>query len=757
MGTRDEITDATPDFPVNSGRRRRLLWRISFRVLPITFVIVFAIQILMVYFTDTQNFASLKTRVDLLAHLQARALQSPMWNMDTTLIDTMIRALDQDPDFIKVEVVNTKGEVAWQHSRVRDPGQRPVFASTPIIFNDGMLEKELGEIKVYLSSDSLDKALYNQILAVLAAALVLILGYSVAMFSALNATVFRPLDLLLGGMAEVGRHRWVTVQWPALDEIGELVGAFNHMVAGLRSGEDARQALRHREERYALALAYEARADAANRAKSEFLANMSHELRTPLNAIGNYCMLIKEELADLGQSHLMADLESIESASRHLLSIINDVLDLSKIEAGRMELLFEQVQLSDFIREIKSISIPLSTKNRNEFVLEVDDELGELTTDSTRLRQSVLNLISNAMKFTTDGRVTFRVRRDADYVALTVQDTGIGMTDAQVSRLFEPFTQADASTTKRFGGTGLGLALTRTFVNMLGGTIDVQSVLGKGSTFRIRLPRRQTDQDFGTQGGSNRSIVILAQSLGSLTECFTTLQAEGHKVLNVATVAMLERAVASRRPDLIITEIDENSVENQNLNEAMRRNPTLHEVPVISLSGSDPGNSGNMIARINEVGPATNDNLLTDTIRRYLTTPPVGTVLVIDDDRASRSFLARTVESLDLPVAEASNGREGLTLFDDLRPDLVIIDLLMPTLDGRGFLQELRARPYGIDTPTILVTSKDLSRDDVAGLMRLCDQIILKGNFTREQLIDNIRYWLAKNQARRAQRAATGS
>ncbi len=737
------------DFSVQAGNRR-LLWRISSRVIPIAFAAVVATQILVGYLNYAENFSQLRKRVELLANLQARALQVPMWNMDTQLINTMITALDQDPDFISVQVVFGKGDVLFSHSRARDPGLRPVTAQTPITFYDTVLEKDLGTLQVSLSSETLDKALYNQILAVLAAAIVLFVGYSAAMYSALNATVFKPLDLLLSGMAEVGRHRWVTVQWPALDEIGELVGAFNHMVAGLRAGEDARQALREREERYALALADEARAEAANRAKSEFLANMSHELRTPLNAIGNYCLLIKEELADLGQPHLLTDLESIESASKHLLSVINDVLDLSKIEAGRMDLLFERIDLEAFIHETKAMAMPLAAKNRNQFVLEIDGNLGELTSDATRLRQSILNLISNAVKFTTDGVVTLKVQGDEQSIRLTVKDTGIGMTDAQVQRLFQPFVQADASTTKRFGGTGLGLSLTRTFVMMLGGVIDVTSELGKGSSFRITLPRQTTAQEIPATSTAPGSVVVLASQNGQLAEFTKALKADDHRVVEVSTVAAAQRAIATQRPDLVVADVSGDRAESDRLVDALRRNPVFRDVPVIALGFSADAPLGTVLANFDSAQRPVDSNLLVETVRRYLTAAPSGTVLVVDDDRASRSFLARAVESLDLTVAEAADGREGITLFTDLKPDLIILDLLMPVLDGTNFLRKLRELPNGQTTPVILATSKDLSREELSGLMKICDQIVLKGNFTREQLVDNIRYWLAKNQARRA-------
>ena len=233
-------------------------------------------------------------------------------------------------------------------------------------------------------------------------------------------------------------------------------------------------------------------AESANRAKSEFLANMSHELRTPLNAIIGYSEILLEEAEDRAIPELSDDLSKIKTAGTHLFSLINNVLDLSKIEAGHIEIFLESVDVDGLISEILATVTPLVEANNNTLTVDIQSSLGEFRTDQTKIRQILFNMLSNATKFTTDGDIDFRIRRSAtagrEWLEMQVRDSGIGMSAEQVERVFDAFVQADASTTRKFGGTGLGLAITKHFCEMLGGGISVESQEGIGSTFTVRLP-----------------------------------------------------------------------------------------------------------------------------------------------------------------------------------------------------------------------------------------------------------------------------
>ncbi len=226
----------------------------------------------------------------------------------------------------------------------------------------------------------------------------------------------------------------------------------------------------------------------ANQAKSSFLASMSHELRTPLNAVIGYSEFLIEEMTDDGDDTYIDDLERIRTAGSHLLSLINDVLDLSKIEAGKTELDITEFDLAEMVAAIESTASPLASKNGDRLVVDIDDELPQMRSDVTKIRQILLNLLANACKFTQDGEVRLRVRCDADKVGFEVCDDGVGMDQEALERIFEAFQQAEASTTRNFGGTGLGLAISKHYCEMLGGEIGVESTPGEGTTFRVVLP-----------------------------------------------------------------------------------------------------------------------------------------------------------------------------------------------------------------------------------------------------------------------------
>ncbi len=312
-------------------------------------------------------------------------------------------------------------------------------------------------------------------------------GVAILLSSKLNRLVSEPILHLVEVAGQVSREEDFTLRAKkhGNDELGDLIEAFNAMLEQIQKRDIALTVARDK-------------AEEANETKSAFLANMSHELRTPLNAVIGYSEMLQEECEDIGQEDLVPDLIKIHSAGKHLLGLINDVLHLSKIEAGKMTIHVEAFDTNALLRDVESTIQPMMEKNSNTLIVHASEDIGQMTSDVTRLRQVLLNLLSNAAKFSSEAEIWLRVRRepspDGDVVSFAVKDAGIGMTEEQVAKLFQPFTQADSSTTRKYGGTGLGLTISRRFCRMMGGDVAVTSVYGEGSTFTVRLPAFLDDE-----------------------------------------------------------------------------------------------------------------------------------------------------------------------------------------------------------------------------------------------------------------------
>ncbi|MFO1418702.1 MAG: response regulator [Methylotetracoccus sp.] len=481
----------------------------------------------------------------------------------------------------------------------------------------------------------------------------------------------------------------------------------------------------------------------ATRLKSEFLANMSHELRTPLNAIIGYSEILAEDAEDCGRTEELGDLQKIRSAGKHLLALINDVLDLSKIEAGKMEVYLETFDVPPMLDDVVSTITPLVAKNGNRLELDFGPDLGALRADLTKVRQALFNLLSNACKFTHNGVVKLSARRETrdgiDWIRLAVSDTGIGISPEQMQKLFQAFSQADASTSRNYGGTGLGLVLSRTFCRMMGGDISVESAAGAGSTFTIDLPAAggMVKRPAGTANGLPTVLVIDDDpNTHALMQRF--LDRQGLHMAGAASGAEGLRMAHQLRPAVIILDVMMPGMDGWAVLTALKADPDLAAIPVIMATFVDEENLGFALGATDFLTKPINRDYLSRLLQKYRCANPPCPVLVVEDHPELRELMRRMLEQEGWAVAEAENGRLALERVAENRPELIVLDLMMPEMDGFAFLEALRQQPAWRGIPIIVVTAKDLTVEDRQRLNGYVEYIVSKGSRGREELLDEL-------------------
>jgi GAF domain-containing protein/CheY-like chemotaxis protein len=494
----------------------------------------------------------------------------------------------------------------------------------------------------------------------------------------------------------------------------------------------------------------------ASQHKSQFLANMSHELRTPLNAIIGVSEMLLEDARDLKREDEFEPLERVLRAARHLLALINDILDLSKIEAGRMELHLESFPLAPLIQDVMNTIEPLAKKNSNRIVVDTEQEIGTIYADQIRFRQALLNLASNANKFTENGSVTIAARPQhqdgQDWITVAVTDTGIGMTAEQMGRLFQEFSQADSSTTRKYGGTGLGLAISRHFCRMMGGHITVQSEPGSGSTFTIRLPRvvqaeRVTRKGSPLAAPSGRSategpLVLVVDDDATVRELVARhLERAGFSVVMANGGQEALRLARELKPAAMTLDIMMPDIDGWTVLAAVKGDPALAAIPVVLMTIVEEKNRGFALGAADYLVKPVDRGKLVETLRNVCGSA-AGRVLLIDDDDVVRRSVRGALEPLGWQVTEAENGLLALTALSAGRPDAIILDLMMPKMDGFQFVDELRARSEWREIPVVVITSKDLTDEDRSRLNGEVERVIQKSE--RDEMLRRLTDELGK-------------
>jgi GAF domain-containing protein/CheY-like chemotaxis protein len=506
--------------------------------------------------------------------------------------------------------------------------------------------------------------------------------------------------------------------------------------------------------------------EAASQHKSQFLANMSHELRTPLNAIIGITEMLHEEAEGSEYADFAEPLGRVQRAGKHLLGLINDVLDLSKIEAGKIDLHEETVDLGVLARDLIVTAQPLADKNGNRLVLDCAADIGAIDTDQMRLRQVLLNLLSNACKFTEKGTVTLSLARTTHNgtsgIAIAVTDSGIGMTPEQMGKLFTEFTQAEAGTSRKYGGTGLGLAISKRLVEMMGGSVGVESVPGKGSTFKVWLPEKpgtasgakageSTAPGPATASASSAPTVLVIDDDADARDLMRRFLArEGFDTLTAADGSEGLRLARQFKPNLITLDVMMPRMDGWGVLKELQADPALAAIPVVMLSILDEQEKGFALGAADYLVKPFNRERLRAILARHRRVASGGRVLIVEDDDATRTLLRDMLLKEGCTVDVAEDGIAALARVEAEPPDLVLLDLMMPRMDGFQFVEAIRAKPGLADIPIVVLTAKDLTDQERTRLAGEAEKVLRKSLHSREELAAEVRRVLAATHEARA-------
>ena len=497
----------------------------------------------------------------------------------------------------------------------------------------------------------------------------------------------------------------------------------------------------------------------ADRLKSEFLANMSHELRTPMNAIIGFTRLVRRKSADSLPKRQRENLEKVEISAKQLLALINDILDLSKIEAGKMSVNFMPFDLAALVDTCFATVESMTQQGKVQLVKEMPDDLPEVVNDQDKLKQIIINLLSNAIKFTEEGEVKLSATLEDTSLKIAVSDTGIGISPDALEYIFDEFRQADGSTTRTHGGTGLGLSITKKLAHLLGGTVDVSSVEGEGSIFTVTIALSMKEEETATEAvkleeeplaplemKEKKIILAIDDDPNVLLLLRQNLEDEGYYVVGALNADEGVRKAKEIHPFAVTLDIMMPQKDGWGVLSDLKADAATRDIPIIVLSIIDNKELGFNLGAFDYLVKPLEKEAIMEALHRI---PGVLTkrVLVVDDEPDAVDLLTQILQDEGYQVKGAYSGEEALRALEAAPQDIILLDLLMPEMDGFEVIQRIKVNPKWRDIPIIVVTAKDLSDSDLGFLNKSVDRIIQKSGLAREDLMKEIQSLLREHDS----------
>ena len=602
--------------------------------------------------------------------------------------------------------------------------------------------------------------------------------------SMLLRRVTSPLNQLVDATKAISSGDLSTeIKVQSKDEVGLLASSFNQMARDLKSSIDekdryARQLAKLNVELEDKVKARTRELEAANselqianvkireadRLKSEFLANMSHELRTPMNAIIGFTRLVRRKSVDLLPARQLENLKKVEISANQLLALINDILDLSKIEAGKMSVNIMPFEFMTLVDTCFSTVEPMIKEGKVQLIKEVPEDLPEMLSDQDKLKQIIINLLSNALKFTENGEVKLSAAVEDASLKIAVSDTGLGIPADALEYIFDEFRQVDGSSTREHGGTGLGLSITKKLTHILGGTIEASSVEGKSSTLTVILPLVRKDEEslpevteleeeqhLPARAEAKKTLLSIDDDLNSLLLLRQNLEDEGYYVIGALSADEGIQKAMDIQPFAITLDILMPKKDGWEVLNRLKADPATRNIPVIVLSIIDNKELGFSLGAFDYLVKPLGKEAILSVLQR-IPDIPAKRVLVVDDEPDAVDLLTQILQDEDYQVKAAYSGEEALRVLEATPQDIIILDLLMPEMDGFEVIQTVKANASWKNIPIIVVTAKDLSDIDWEFLQQRVDRIIQKSGLSEENLMNEVQDLLREHDAFRKEK-----